>query len=153
MHFALLVVCWDNISVGILFSLHLGAAFFLAAAMPEGPAPNPLAIGCGTTWAVTHAYCLTICTVELPPTQQPQLKEAGLRAPGLVALPQEAWLVLLPVQQQCQIIGLGLKLRLPMAEKTRPIGPLLLILQQQHLSESQDPSSPPSQLESPCLQL
>ena len=48
--------------VGILSSFRFGAAFFLAAAMPEGPAPNPPAIGLGTTWAVAlaivAAYCL-----------------------------------------------------------------------------------------------
>ena len=55
---------------GIPFSLHFRAAFFLAAAMPEGPAPNPLGIGCSTTQAVAlatiAAYCPATCGLGTP---------------------------------------------------------------------------------------
>ena len=43
----------------------------------------------------------------------------------------EAQLVLLLVQQQCQVMGLGPKICLPMAEKPRPTGPPLALVQQQ----------------------
>ena len=41
--------------VGTPSSLRFGAAFFLATVMPDGPAPDLLAIGCGTTLAVALA--------------------------------------------------------------------------------------------------
>ena len=49
------VLWWNESGAGILSSLCFGVAFFLATAMPEGPAPDPLAIGHGTTLAVALA--------------------------------------------------------------------------------------------------
>ena len=61
--------------------------------------------------------------------------------------------MLLPVQQQRQVMGLITEICLPMVEKPKLTGPLLPFIQQLCLRESEDPSSPPSQPESPCLQL
>ena len=55
---------------GILSSLYFGMAFFLGAAIPEGPAPDPLAIGCSAILAValatTAAYVPAICGMGTP---------------------------------------------------------------------------------------
>ena len=72
-----------------------------------------------------------------PPTQLPQLKEAGLGSPQLVALPLEARLVLLLlVQQQHQVTGLSPEIHPLMAEKPKPAGPPLLLVQWQCSKES-----------------
>ena len=73
-------------SVGILSSLCFGAAFFLAAAMPEGPAPEPPAIGCSTTQAVAltiiASYCLAEHGVGIP---------THAVAPAKGSWPQASW--------------------------------------------------------------
>ena len=55
---------------GIPSSLCSRVALFLATAIPEGPAPNPRDIGCGTTQtealAIVAAYCPATHRVGTP---------------------------------------------------------------------------------------
>ena len=61
--------------------------------------------------------------------------------------------MLLSVQQQHQVMGLGPEICPLMAEIARKTGPLLPLVQPQCLRELHDPSSPPSQAVPPCLRL
>ena len=123
--------------VGIPSSLCFGAAFFLATAVPKGPAPGPRAIGCSITQAVplaiVAAYRLAIDRVGTPTHAVAPVKgsrsltssNGGSATRSIVSA--AACLVAAPNP--------------PMAENLRSAGSPLLLIQQQHQWESQDPSS------------
>ena len=112
----------------------------MATAMPEGPNLNPLAIGLSialsVALAIVAAYCLAISAVGTSTHAIAPSERSWSWYTRLAALLLEAQLVLLLVQQQCQVMGLFPKIHLPMAENPRPTGPPLALVQHQRLRES-----------------